>query len=155
MYNTNKPFADYVYSIKGSFGCGYSLRVCTISQLTTTNYLWLNSSLIIEKAQIRSLSDIVLFELSFTGFGGALKFLKCFICGSSIVDEEKIRHYQNGNIAKCNYYHCSRQVKRDCKETFAREQDIADELSNMCSEIITDLTRIEPGLHDAVDKLPK
>ncbi len=36
-----------------------------------------------------------------------------------------------------------------------RSSDIADELSTMCNELITDLTRIEPGLHDAIDKFTK
>jgi site-specific DNA recombinase len=83
------------------------------------------------------------------------QFLKCYGCGSSIVGEEKVRHYQNGNTSTFTYYHCSRQVKRDCKEPFARERDIADELSNMCNELITDLTKIEPGLRDAIDKFTK
>jgi DNA invertase Pin-like site-specific DNA recombinase len=83
------------------------------------------------------------------------QFLKCYSCGSSIVGEEKVRHYQNGNTSTFTYYHCSRQVKRECKEPFAREKDIADELGNMCNELITDLTRIEPGLRDAIDKFTK
>ena len=83
------------------------------------------------------------------------QFLKCYGCGSSIVGEQKTRHYQNGNSPTFTYYHCSRQVKRDCKEPFAREQDIADELSLMCNELITDLTKVEPGLHDAIDKFTK
>jgi site-specific DNA recombinase len=83
------------------------------------------------------------------------QFLKCYSCGSSIVGEEKTRHYQNGNTSTFIYYHCSRQVKRDCKEPFAREQDIADELSSMCNELINDLTQVEPGLRDAIDKFTK
>ena len=83
------------------------------------------------------------------------QFLKCYSCGSSIVGEQKTRHYKNGNTPIFTYYHCSRQVKRDCKEPFAREQDIADELSLMCNELITDLTLLEPGLRDAIDKFTK
>ncbi len=83
------------------------------------------------------------------------QFLKCYSCGSSIVGEQKTRHYKNGNTPTFTYYHCSRQVKRDCKEPFAREQDIADELSLMCNELITDLTQLEPGLRDAIDKFTK
>jgi len=83
------------------------------------------------------------------------QFLKCYGCGSSIVGEQKTRHYQNGNSPTFTYYHCSRQVVRDCKEPFAREQDIADELSLMCNGLITDLTKIEPGLRDAIDKFTK
>jgi site-specific DNA recombinase len=83
------------------------------------------------------------------------QFLKCYSCGSSIVGEEKVRHYQNGNNPTFTYYHCSRQVKRNCKEPFAREQDIVVELSKMCNELITDLTQVEPGLRDAINKFTK
>lgn len=83
------------------------------------------------------------------------QFLKCYGCGSSIVGEQKTRHYQNGNSPTFTYYHCSRQVKRECKEPFVREQDIVDELSSMCNELITDLTELEPGLRDAIDKFTK
>ena len=44
---------------------------------------------------------------------------------------------------------------RDCKEPFAREQDITDQLSLMCNELITDLTEVEPGLRAAIDKFTK
>ncbi|MEK7561897.1 MAG: recombinase family protein [Patescibacteria group bacterium] len=83
------------------------------------------------------------------------QFLKCYGCGSSIVGEQKTRHYQNGNSPTFTYYHCSRQVVRDCKEPFAREQDITDQLSLMCNELITDLTEVEPGLRAAIDKFTK
>lgn len=83
------------------------------------------------------------------------QFLKCYSCGSSIVGEQKSRHYKNGNSPTFTYYHCSRQVRRDCKEPFAREQDIVDELSMLCNELITDLTKIEPGLKHAIDKFTR
>ncbi len=83
------------------------------------------------------------------------QFLKCYSCGSSIVGEEKVRHYQNGNSPTFTYYHCSRQVDRGCKEPFAREKDIVQGLSLMCNELITDLSMVEPGLREAINKFTK
>lgn len=83
------------------------------------------------------------------------QFLKCYSCGSSIVGEEKVRHYQNGNSPTFTYYHCSRQVDRGCKEPFAREKDIVQELSLMCDELITDLNEVEPGLREAISKFTR
>ena len=47
------------------------------------------------------------------------------------------------------------RLNYDCKEPFAREQVIVDELSLLCNELITDLTKIEPGLKDAIDRFTK
>jgi DNA invertase Pin-like site-specific DNA recombinase len=83
------------------------------------------------------------------------QFLKCYGCGSSIVGEEKVRHYQNGNSPIFTYYHCSRQVDRGCTEPFAREKDIVQELSLMCNELITDPSVVEPGLREAINKFTR
>ncbi len=83
------------------------------------------------------------------------RFIKCYGCGSSLVGEQKVRHYKNGNTSVFTYYHCSRQVDRTCKEGFAREQDIADQLGEMCDELITDISELEPGLRDAIDKFTR
>jgi len=83
------------------------------------------------------------------------RFLKCYSCGANVVGEEKIRNYKNGNTSKFVYYHCSRQVDPNCKEPFVRDYDIAEELVKMCGELITDKTKLEPGLKDAIDKYSK
>jgi hypothetical protein len=53
------------------------------------------------------------------------------------------------------YYHCSRQVDHDCKEPFVRDKAITSELIKFCDELITDVTILEPGLKDAIDKYTK
>jgi hypothetical protein len=53
------------------------------------------------------------------------------------------------------YYHCSRQVNHDCKEPFVREEDITEELVKLCDHLITDLSALEPGLRNAIDKFSK
>lgn len=83
------------------------------------------------------------------------QFLKCYQCGSSIVGEQKIRRYKNGNTRTFIYYHCSRQVDRDCKEPYAKESDIADQLSAMCNELITDIRVVELNLRNAIDKFAR
>ena len=83
------------------------------------------------------------------------QFMKCYSCGSTIVGEEKTKHTKAGITTTYTYYHCSRQVKSDCKELFAREQDIVNELSSMCNDLITDLAKLEPGLRAAISKYTK
>ncbi len=83
------------------------------------------------------------------------RFLKCFSCGASIVGEEKIRNYKNGNHKRFVYYHCSRQVKHDCPEPFVRAEVIEQELVKLCDTLITDLTELEPGLRGAIDKFTR
>ena len=83
------------------------------------------------------------------------QFMRCYSCGSTIVGEEKIKSRADGSKNRFVYYHCSRQVKLDCKEPYAREQDIVDELSLMCDELITDLDDIEPGLREAISKFTR
>ncbi len=83
------------------------------------------------------------------------QFLTCYSCGASVVGEEKVRHYKNGNVSRFVYYHCSRQVDHSCREPFVREQDIAYELTLMCNELITELAQLEPGLQQAIEKFNK
>ncbi len=83
------------------------------------------------------------------------QFLRCYSCGSTIVGEEKFKSRLDGTKTRFVYYHCSRQVKLNCKEPYAREQDIVDELSSMCNELITDLGAVEPGLREAIDKFTR
>lgn len=80
------------------------------------------------------------------------QFLKCYSCGASIIGEEKIRNYKNGNHKKFVYYHCSRQVNHNCDEPFVRVEVIEQELVKMCDELIKDLTELEPGLRSAIEK---
>lgn len=83
------------------------------------------------------------------------QFLKCHTCGSSIVGEQKVRKYKNGNTKTFTYYHCSRQVDRNCSEPYARESDIADQLSLMCNELITDIQAVELNLRNAIYKFAR
>lgn len=80
------------------------------------------------------------------------QFLKCYSCGSSIVGEEKIKTRKDGSRKRFVYYHCSRQVNYDCKEPFAHEDDIVQGLSILCNKLITDTSRLEPGIKVAMDK---
>lgn len=83
------------------------------------------------------------------------QFLRCYSCGSTVVGEEKIKSRVDGSKNKFVYYHCSRQVKLDCKEPYAREQDLVDGLSLMCNELIMNLGEVEPGLRDAISKFTR
>lgn len=80
-------------------------------------------------------------------------FIKCYTCGSSLVGEHKQRKRRDGSVREYTYYHCSRQVDRDCKELFAREKDIVDQLYEMRHQLIPDKSVIEPSFKSAVQKV--
>ncbi len=83
------------------------------------------------------------------------QFMKCYSCGSSLVGEQKIKRNKNGASRTHTYYHCSRQVDRNCKELYATEASIIEQLSEMCDELITDIRNLEPSLRSAIDKFAK
>ena len=79
-------------------------------------------------------------------------FIKCYSCGSSLVGEQKLRKRKDGTVREHIYYHCSRQVDRDCKELFARESDIIDQLYEMRHRLMPDKEVLEPGFRKAIEK---
>lgn len=83
------------------------------------------------------------------------QFMTCFSCGSSLVGEIKVKKLKNGETRQHTYYHCSRQVDYGCKEPYAREEDIIEELSFICNELITDIRNVEPNLRMAIDKFER
>lgn len=54
--------------------------------------------------------------------------LKCANCGAGICGEEKFKKLKNGQVNRHVYYHCSRQVNRDCKEPFITEEELNQKL---------------------------
>lgn len=80
-------------------------------------------------------------------------FIKCYSCGSSLVGEQKLRQRQDGTIREHIYYHCSRQVDRDCKELFAKEADIIDQLYEMRHKLMPDQSIFDQGLRTAIEKV--
>lgn len=80
------------------------------------------------------------------------KFLKCATCGSTVVGEEKFKVRTDGGKNRHVYYHCSRQVKYDCPEPFAKESDIVQGLMRFSCDLITDLSEVEPGMRLAINK---
>lgn len=80
------------------------------------------------------------------------QFLKCAHCGSTVVGEEKFKLRKDGVKNRHVYYHCSRQVQYDCPEPYVKEPAIVQGLIKLSDELITDLTELEPGLRQAIDK---
>lgn len=80
------------------------------------------------------------------------QFMTCHTCGSSLVGEQKIKKRLDGSTKTFTYYHCSRQVNRNCKEPYATEANIVEQLSEMCDELITDIREVEPNLRSAITK---
>lgn len=83
------------------------------------------------------------------------QFLKCYSCGSSIVGEEKFKPLKDGSERRHVYYHCSRQVDYNCKELFATEANITEELIRLSGKLIQDGAKLEPGLNAAIEKFGK
>lgn len=83
------------------------------------------------------------------------QFMKCYSCGSSLVGEIKIKKLKDGSENMHTYYHCSRQVDRTCKEPYATEELIAEQLGAMCNELITDIQKVEPSLRNSIDKFSR
>lgn len=83
------------------------------------------------------------------------RFIKCYSCGSSLVGEQKIKHNKNGTSRTHTYYHCSRQVDRQCKELFSTEENVVDQLAAMCNELISDVRNVEPSLQSAIQRFSK
>ena len=79
------------------------------------------------------------------------QFLKCYACGSSVVGEEKFKTRKDGSKKRFVYYHCSRQVKLDCKEPFVREDTITDELLMLCNTALATKDG-EPGFKNAMER---
>ena len=54
--------------------------------------------------------------------------LKCANCKASVIGEDKYRQRLNGDPRYHIYYHCSRQVDRNCKEPYASEEELEKSL---------------------------
>ena len=80
------------------------------------------------------------------------RFLSCGGCGAKIVGEEKYKTLKNGKVLHFVYYHCSRQVDHSCKEPWIREEKLIKELIKLCDTLLPDISELEPGLSDAIDK---
>jgi hypothetical protein len=71
------------------------------------------------------------------------------------VGEQKTRNYKNGKSQIFTYYHCSRQVDRQCKELFSTEENVVEQLAEMCNELISDIRNVEPSLQSSIHRFSK
>jgi DNA invertase Pin-like site-specific DNA recombinase len=78
--------------------------------------------------------------------------IRCYSCGSSLVGEQKLKMLKDGSTREHIYYHCSRQVDRGCKESFAREKDIINQLYELRHLLIPNKYLLEPGLRKEIEK---
>lgn len=83
------------------------------------------------------------------------KFMKCYSCGSSLVGEIKVKKRMDGTERKHTYYHCSRQVDRNCKELYATEASVIKQLGEMCDELANNMNDVEPSLKKSIDKFSR
>lgn len=77
--------------------------------------------------------------------------LRCASCGAAICGEEKFKKLKNGQVNRHIYYHCSRQVNRDCKEPFITEDGLTNELVGFLKEVSPDQITITPKLQQKIE----
>jgi DNA invertase Pin-like site-specific DNA recombinase len=73
----------------------------------------------------------------------------CGACGASITAEEKIKKLRDGTIKRYVYHHCTRQLDRNCRETFLREEALIQQITQLVDKLnidelgMTEMVKIE------------
>lgn len=81
--------------------------------------------------------------------------LRCASCGAAICGEEKFKKLKNGQVNRHVYYHCSRQVNRDCKEPFITEAALTTKLVGLIKSFDSRLIIINDPLRAKIETLQK
>lgn len=66
----------------------------------------------------------------------------CGACGAGITVEEKIKKLRDGTIKRYVYYHCTRQLDKDYRETFLREEALIAQLTQLVDKLNIDELRM-------------
>ena len=80
------------------------------------------------------------------------KFMKCGICGSGIVGEEKYKSLKDGLIAKYVYYGCARTQDSYCKLRYIREDDLIHQLRDLIERLTVDELGVRDQMELEVDR---
>ncbi len=71
-------------------------------------------------------------EFSFT------RLFSCGACGAGITAEEKVKRLKDGTVKRYVYYHCTKQVDRNCRESFLREESLIEQLLKIVDKLSID-----------------
>lgn len=55
----------------------------------------------------------------------------CYLCGSSVVGEEKLRPLSNGRKRRHVYYHCTRFKDKNCSEPYIEEKNLLKQIMDL------------------------
>lgn len=61
--------------------------------------------------------------------------IRCGERGAMITAEKKTKTQKNGNTHEYTYYHCTKQVKKDCSQKSIRKETLNQELSELLGSI--------------------
>ena len=61
--------------------------------------------------------------------------IQCGECGAMVTAEKKTKKQKNGNIHNYTYYHCTKQIKKDCSQKSIREENLDQQLTDLLGSI--------------------
>lgn len=81
------------------------------------------------------------------------KLIKCGLCGSSIIAEEKFKVLKDGSIAKYIYYGCDRAKDHHCKLHYIREEELIRQLCDIVDQISVDELGVRGQMDLDIDRM--
>ena len=66
------------------------------------------------------------------------RLMKCGLCGSGIIADEKIKKQKNGNVHRYVYYSCAKTKDRFCKSGYINELDLIKQFEKLIETIDID-----------------
>jgi DNA invertase Pin-like site-specific DNA recombinase len=76
------------------------------------------------------------------------KFMKCGLCDSGIIAQEKFKRQKNGNTHRYVYYYCGSSKDRTCKSCYISEENLIKLFIEIIDVVDIDLI----GMRDEIDK---
>lgn len=61
--------------------------------------------------------------------------MRCGECGAMMTAEKKTKTQKNGNTHEYTYYHCTKQLKRNCSQKSIREENLDQQLAHWLGSI--------------------
>lgn len=81
-----------------------------------------------------------------------LSYLRCGSCGSGITAQEKFKKTQKHGVRRYVYYHCTQSRNYDCRESYLREEKLAEEFTKLLADITPNQVQEKPDLQAELNK---
>jgi len=88
-------------------------------------------------------------EFSFT------RLFSCGACNAGITAEEKVKKLSDGTVRRYVYYHCTRQLDKNCRETFLREEALVAQLIQVIDKLNIDELGMTEIVKEEMEKLQR